>query len=236
MNGMFSQTGVFGFIPRWTARRSLEEARLSDLSWLRRVPQVEYAYPTKETLLLGPDRQPPRKNPPRHARVGRDQDRRRPRDRIYSLSRHAGGDESEERKIGISTLSRSVRSKVLWQKTSSNCSLLVTMIVSVAAISGLLFLSFSSPCGAQEAWVVDSLDWQKLKATGIETASSRSETSVNFMDIGDLSTYSLYLVQETVGSIAGAAGGDSGSFRYTGPAILFEQANPGGALQVAVGG
>src|SRR5271167_2226064 len=83
-------------------------------------------------------------------------------------------------------------------------------MVSCAALA-VLALVLCCPCIsptslAQETRVVDGFVWEKNEAAGIETAVSRSDPSINFVDVGDLSYYSMYLVQEALGSIADAAG------------------------------
>jgi hypothetical protein len=79
-----------------------------------------------------------------------------------------------------------------------------------AALASLVFVlccfGVSSVSFAQEMRTVDGFYWQRQKSTGDETAASRSDSSINFLDVGGLSNYSTYLVQETLGSISDAAG------------------------------
>lgn len=57
---------------------------------------------------------------------------------------------------------------------------------------------------AEEVPIVDDFYWQKEKSSGVEIASSLSDPSINFFDVGDLSHYSLYLVQQVLGSFSNA--------------------------------
>jgi len=75
-----------------------------------------------------------------------------------------------------------------------------------ALISILFCLSASSFSFAQQMLVGDEFIWKKDASTGNEIASSRSESSLNFFDIGDLSYYSQYLVEQDVRRISAAAG------------------------------
>src|SRR5215203_4365770 len=59
-------------------------------------------------------------------------------------------------------------------------------------------------CLAEEAPIVEDFYWQKEKSSGVEIASSLSDPSINFFDVGDLSHYSLYLVQQVLGSLSNA--------------------------------
>jgi hypothetical protein len=61
-----------------------------------------------------------------------------------------------------------------------------------------------SYCLAEEAPIADDFYWQKEKSSGVEIASSLSDPSMNFFDVGDLSHYNLYLVQQVLGSLSGA--------------------------------
>jgi hypothetical protein len=64
----------------------------------------------------------------------------------------------------------------------------------------------SSSCFAQAAPMIDDFTWQKDKLTDVERAASLGEASIGFFDVGDLSSYSLYLVRQTLGNIADATG------------------------------
>jgi hypothetical protein len=70
----------------------------------------------------------------------------------------------------------------------------------------LLGFAISSSCLAQAARIVDDFDWQKDKLKDRETASSRGDPSINFLDVGDLSSFSLQLVKQTLESISHEAG------------------------------
>jgi len=61
-------------------------------------------------------------------------------------------------------------------------------------------------CLAEEAPTTDDFYWSREKPSGVEIASSLSDPSLNFFDVGDLSYYSLYLVQQLLGSLSGATG------------------------------
>lgn len=63
-----------------------------------------------------------------------------------------------------------------------------------------------SPCAAAEARYIDDFVWKKDKLTGVESASSQGDSSLNFFDVGDLSQYSLYLVQHVLASLSNATG------------------------------
>ncbi len=58
---------------------------------------------------------------------------------------------------------------------------------------------------AQEAGITGSFVWKQDKANGKELAASRSEASFNFFDVGDLSYYSQYLVEQDLKNLAAAA-------------------------------
>jgi hypothetical protein len=73
-------------------------------------------------------------------------------------------------------------------------------------ISVLCCLNTSSPSFAEEMRIVDDFVWKKDVSTGSELASSRSDSSFNFFDVGDLSYYSMYLVEQDLGRISAAAG------------------------------
>jgi hypothetical protein len=82
--------------------------------------------------------------------------------------------------------------------------------MSVSAIVLVSFLLFGSvACSlsiASEGQGTDNFVWQKNRSTGLEIAASQSEPALNFFDVGDLSAYSLYLVQQVLGDIARIAG------------------------------
>jgi hypothetical protein len=73
-----------------------------------------------------------------------------------------------------------------------------------AALLAALFCGSELYCLAEEAPIVDDFYWQKEKSSGVEIASSLSDSSFNFFDVGDLSHYSLYLVQQILGSLSSA--------------------------------
>src|SRR5271165_5487167 len=73
-------------------------------------------------------------------------------------------------------------------------------------VLALLVAALATSARAQEIRIADGFVWKKDKATGNDIAMSRSDSSINFVDVGDLSNYSTYLVQEILGSIADAAG------------------------------
>jgi hypothetical protein len=100
----------------------------------------------------------------------------------------------------------SAMSKASQQRTKS-IHLLTTIPIAIAALIQILccFLA-SSSCGAQDARMIDDFVWQKDKLTGVERAASLGESSLGFFDVGDLSYYSLYLVRQTLGSLADATG------------------------------
>jgi hypothetical protein len=75
-----------------------------------------------------------------------------------------------------------------------------------ALILALCCVSTSSPSFAQKMSIVDDFVWKKDKSTGNDIASSRSESSFNFFDVGDLSYYSQYLVEQDLRGISAAAG------------------------------
>jgi hypothetical protein len=75
-------------------------------------------------------------------------------------------------------------------------------------VSGLLVLSASAVTVsvAQEPGIEDSFAWKKDEVSGKELAASRNEASFNYFDVGDLSYYSQYLVEQDVKMLADAAG------------------------------
>lgn len=107
-----------------------------------------------------------------------------------------------------SELSGSGMSKGLHDAVDQMCSrrVIIFSVALAALIAIVCCLGTSWPSFAREMRTVDEFDWQKEKTTGNVTASSRSDSSINFLDVGDLSYYSMYLVEETLGSIANAAG------------------------------
>jgi hypothetical protein len=79
-------------------------------------------------------------------------------------------------------------------------------IVFAAAIPALsLCLITLSSAFAQPA-ILEDLKWKRDGSTGDENAASRSDPSFNFFDIGDLSYYSQYLVEQDLARISTAAG------------------------------
>ena len=81
---------------------------------------------------------------------------------------------------------------------------LKSVIGAVVAVS--FCLSSLSSARAEETQALDHFIWKEDKATGRQLASSRSEASLNFFDVGDLSGSSVYVVQQDVSRIAAAAG------------------------------
>lgn len=59
---------------------------------------------------------------------------------------------------------------------------------------------------AQVERTLNDFAWKKDVSTGNELAASRSDTSFNFFDVGDLSYYSQYLVEQDLRRLAAAAG------------------------------
>ena len=66
--------------------------------------------------------------------------------------------------------------------------------------------SFAQDTGAEDARTLDDFMWKKDVSTGSELAASRSDSSFNYFDVGDLSYYSLYLVEQDLRRLAAAAG------------------------------
>jgi len=77
-------------------------------------------------------------------------------------------------------------------------------VMRAALLAALCYGGAPSYCLADEAPIVDDFYWQKEKSSGLEIASSLSGPSFNFFDVGDLSHYSLYLVQQVLGSLSNA--------------------------------
>src|SRR4051812_14561541 len=75
-----------------------------------------------------------------------------------------------------------------------------------AVILFLCCLATSPPVRAEERRVSDDFAWKKEDASGSELAASRSDSSFNFFDVGDLSYYSQFLVEQDLRRLAGAAG------------------------------
>jgi len=73
------------------------------------------------------------------------------------------------------------------------------------ALAILLACGFS-PCIALEEQSFPHFIWQMDKANETEIAVSKGEPSLNFFDVGNLSTFSLYLVQQVLSDISRAAG------------------------------
>ncbi len=65
--------------------------------------------------------------------------------------------------------------------------------------------SFAQDISAQDARTLAAFNWKK-DATGNELAASRSDSSFNYFDVGDLSYYSQYLVEQDLRRLAVAAG------------------------------
>jgi hypothetical protein len=84
-------------------------------------------------------------------------------------------------------------------------------LVLALSVSLLCCFGASSPSLAQDtsdqgAHTLGHFDWKKNASTGSELAVSRSDPSFNFFDVGDLSYYSLYLVEQDLRRLAAAAG------------------------------
>jgi hypothetical protein len=75
-----------------------------------------------------------------------------------------------------------------------------------ALMSVLCCLGTSSLCFAQEIGNLDDFTWRKDISAGREIAASRSDSSFNFFDVGDLSFYSQYLVEQDLLRLSAAAG------------------------------
>jgi hypothetical protein len=77
----------------------------------------------------------------------------------------------------------------------------------LAALVSTFWYFSAIPSGvAAEARFIDDFVWKKDKLTGVESASSQRDPSFNFFDVGDLSQYSLYLVQHVLGELSNATG------------------------------
>lgn len=70
----------------------------------------------------------------------------------------------------------------------------------------LLVAVLATSARAQGIHIADGFVWNTDKVTGNDIAMSRTDSSINFVDVGDLSNYSAPLVQEALRSIADAAG------------------------------
>jgi hypothetical protein len=66
--------------------------------------------------------------------------------------------------------------------------------------------SFAQDTSAQDTRTLADFTWKKDVSTGNELAASRSESSFNFFDVGDLSYYSQYLVEQDLRRLSAAAG------------------------------
>jgi hypothetical protein len=66
--------------------------------------------------------------------------------------------------------------------------------------------SFAQATGAEDARTLDDFMWKKDVSVGNELAASRSDSSFNYFDVGDLSYYSLYLVEQDLRRLSAAAG------------------------------
>jgi hypothetical protein len=73
-------------------------------------------------------------------------------------------------------------------------------------VLAILVATLATSTRAQEIHYADRYIWKKDNVTGNDIALSRSDPSLNFVDVGDLSNNSINLVQGALGSIAGAAG------------------------------
>jgi hypothetical protein len=81
-----------------------------------------------------------------------------------------------------------------------------------AALISLIFCfftslpSFAQDTSAQDMRTLADFAWKKDVSTGNELAASRSDSSFNFFDVGDLSYYSQYLVEQDLRRLSAAAG------------------------------
>jgi hypothetical protein len=73
-------------------------------------------------------------------------------------------------------------------------------------VLGIFFFGYSSASPAEERRIVDDFVWKKDNSTGNELAASRSNSSFNFFDVGDLSYYSQFLVEQDLRLLSSAAG------------------------------
>jgi len=79
-------------------------------------------------------------------------------------------------------------------------------LISLVCCFGASSLSFAQDTSAQDARTLANFIWKKDVSAGNELAASRSDSSFNFFDIGDLSYYSEVLVEQDFRRIAAAAG------------------------------
>lgn len=84
--------------------------------------------------------------------------------------------------------------------------LVFATVISLICYFGASWPSFAQDSSAQDARTLAGFMWKKDVSTGNELAASRSDSSFNFFDIGDLSYYSEVLVEQDFRRIAAAAG------------------------------
>lgn len=80
---------------------------------------------------------------------------------------------------------------------------LATLVLEVALV---LLDAARCPAFAEDSRNLATFSWKMDRTTGKELALSRSDNSFNYFDVGDLSYYSLYLVQRDLGRISAATG------------------------------
>jgi hypothetical protein len=116
----------------------------------------------------------------------------------------------------LARLSKNVTRKRIRQGTGSSwstsdgpnqvCRNVIMTVVLITLSSIVLCSDASSPSIALEAQNGDGFVWQRDKLTGAEIAASQNDSSINFLDVGDLSIYSLYLVQQVLSDLSDATG------------------------------
>lgn len=79
-------------------------------------------------------------------------------------------------------------------------------LISLVCCFGASSPSFAQDTGAQDARTLDDFMWKKDVSTGNELAASRSDSSFNYFDVGDLSYHSQYLVEQDLRRLSAAAG------------------------------
>jgi hypothetical protein len=83
--------------------------------------------------------------------------------------------------------------------------LVLALSVSLLCCFGALSPSLAQDTSAQDARTLADFVWKKDVSTGNELAASRSDSSFNFFDVGDLSYYSQYLVEQDLHRLSAAA-------------------------------
>ena len=96
---------------------------------------------------------------------------------------------------------RRTRPRLLMRRTR-----IAWLSVASVVLASCLPVCVVSQSVAQEARQLGSFIWKMGVATGKELAASRSDASFNFFDVGDLSYYSHYLVEQDLRRISKAAG------------------------------